>query len=157
MSVYRLILLNLNRMLTYEIILRKMNHMWTCEAILCNTNHKLTYKTFLRIINPYVNKWNYTPQHKPYVDIGSYIAWFRPIIHPARYKSYVNIWNNIAHSALICWHIEPLCALWTHISRYGTILRNINYMSTYETILRILKSYIDIWIHTVQYKTYVDK
>ena len=77
-------------------------------------------------------------------------------IYNSQYKSFADIinhmstyWNNIAHYKSICRHMNSYCKIWTKC-------RQRNHTSTYQTILCIINPYVGMWIHTPQYKPYVD-
>ena len=128
---------------TYIIILRKMSHISAYETILKNNNHMWTYKTilYLQAICHHINSYC---AYDLYVDIWSYIAQF-----------------DNAHYKPTCSHVASYCTIWNHfgvsnhIAHYQIICRHIKEcwhydMSTCEDILRIIDSYVHIWIYSAQ-------
>ena len=58
-------------------------------------------------------------------------------------SSYIDIWS---HSV----------ALWTHMLTFKIIFCSISHLSKYETILNVMKPYVDIKNYIAQYEPYVE-
>lgn len=63
--------------------------------------------------------------------------------------------NGIGYYEIICWHIDSYCIILVIYTRINYTVQHQTYPNI-ETILYIMKPYVDMWNYTVQYKSYVD-
>lgn len=63
--------------------------------------------------------------------------------------------NGIAHYEIICWHMDSYCIILVIYTRINYTAQHQTYPNI-ETILYIMKPYVDMWNYTKQYKSYVD-
>lgn len=63
--------------------------------------------------------------------------------------------NGIAHYEIICWHMDSYCIILVIYTRINYTAQHQTYPNI-ETILYIMKPYVDMWNYTMQYKSYVD-
>ena len=115
---------------------KSRGHMSIYGVISRYRNHILTYETIFRIISSYVNIWSHIVQYEPYIDIWTkcwhikqFCAYCAVQATYWRMKWYWAIW-------IICWHV----------------LRNINHMLTYETIMLTVTQHGNICNHIAHYQ-----
>ena len=135
-----------SHMASYEFILLNINHMSTFEPTISHTNYwdqVSSWKNFWKFCNG--SPCRNTSGLSPRINVAA--CWKSSSTEACAKKLSHLLANNIDNG-------KRRIGLIIYVGY--CILCDINHMSTYVTILRIINSYVDTWNHIVQCKAYAD-